>query len=169
MQRGGVDASGNFMFSAAEVECVTRATQNYALGKKVVDRLHALLDWGLFCGYTDYSVAGMRKWPLGCRGDCYFNRLHFSRYRENAEKTAKQTEQFIQEVQQLNLEKARLCTGMAAVTACRIEEKKLQRTVTVCAGLALLLCLVLASLSVSTLKASVSVAKRERAASGGAA
>lgn len=162
MQRGGVDASGRFIFTAAEVDCLTRASEDFDEGEKVVARLHALLDWGLLCGYTEYSVAGLHKWPVRCGRACHFDELYFSRYRKNGKKAAEQIKEFIQHVHNIHTDEAKLCIALAAVTACQIEQKKMHRTVAVCGGVGLLLCLALAVLSSFTLKAAVSMAKRHR-------
>lgn len=119
-----MDASGRFIFFATEVHCVTRTSEDSKDGEKVVARLHELLDWSLFCGYTEYSMAGLQKWPLECRRACHFNELYFSRHRKNGEKAAEQIKEFIQSTHKINIDEARSCSALAAVTACRIEEKK---------------------------------------------
>ena len=124
--RQGAETLADYKPTKDDVECLakTQSGQEHLAGAN--NRFLALLDWGLFCGYTRYSVSALRKWPISCEEDCHFGKLHFSRYRENEAKTREQGYAFMNSVQAMSKEQAQFCSVVAGITACRIEEKCLQ-------------------------------------------
>ena len=132
-----------FTFTSGDLNCLMQASQRPNFASATTRRFHALLDRGLFCGYTQYAVDVLRKWPVSCDSACHFGQLHFSRYRKNEEKTKEQAQQFLADVQAMNQEQAKICVALATVTACRIEERQLHRAVATALVVALILCIIL--------------------------
>ncbi|CDJ57374.1 hypothetical protein, conserved [Eimeria maxima] len=120
----------NIFVSKGDLECLIDMNYDSGILPQSEALLRALLDWGLFCGYTRYSIAVLRKWPISCSTDCNFDKLNFSRYRNNAEKTDKQAKEFLEALDSMAPAQAEACTFLATVTTCRISQQNLDSVAT---------------------------------------
>ncbi|OEH77506.1 uncharacterized protein LOC34618618 [Cyclospora cayetanensis] len=113
-------------FTRGDLNCLEKMQSGTGEVSGAMLRAHVLMDWGLFCGYTQYSVGVLRKWPVSCKADCLFDKLQFSGYEKQAGEAEDQGALFVVEVNTMSREQALQCTALAVATACRIEEHHLQ-------------------------------------------
>ena len=160
--RQGAETLADYKPTKGDVKCLAKMQSGQEHLAGAHSRLYALLDWGLFCGYTRYSVSALRKWPISCEEDCHFGKLHFSRYRENEAKTREQGYAFMNSVQAMSKEQAQFCIVLAAIAACRIEEKYLQYGAMAALCFALIFCICLLGFAAKCLVECIFVANKDK-------
>ncbi|CDJ46663.1 hypothetical protein, conserved [Eimeria brunetti] len=114
--------TGNIFLSVEDVECLENINYDNGSLTKSESQLSALLDWGLFCGYTSYTISVLRKWPVSCSSDCNFDKLNLSKYRHSTKKTEEQVNEFMEALDSMTPEQVEVCTLLATVTTCRTSE-----------------------------------------------
>lgn len=114
----------NLDLNDADLSCLFKIAVDESFKNKVLRRLLALLDRGLFCGYTKYKASSVHKWPISCNHDCHLGKLHFSRHRHNEEKTKRLVDEYKASVAQMSSVDAQVCRVLTIVTACRIQEEE---------------------------------------------
>lgn len=133
-------------FTDGQLQCLLKLTDD-TFKKNVAKRLTTMLDWGLFCGYTQYSVASMRKWGVSCKDYCHFDELSFRKYGDNTKEARKEAEDTLETIREMDKEDVQVCMLLSVATACRIEETHLATGVLAALFLALVFTFVLFFLS----------------------
>lgn len=151
----------NIFVSKEDFECLESLNSETGVLPRTEGVLRALLDWGLFCGYTRYSIAALRKWPVSCSDDCYFGKLNFSRYRNNKEKSEKQAKEFLEAVDNMTPAHAEACLFLATVTTCRIAEQNLDSAATTSMCIALVVSLALFFAAIKCLSDSIKFIRKD--------
>ncbi|CDJ67025.1 hypothetical protein, conserved [Eimeria necatrix] len=115
----------NILVTSSDLECVHgMATSTEAL-VTAENFFRTSVDWGLFCGFTQYTFSVVRKWPMSCTDDCNFGKLHLSKYRSNEDQAKEHVEEFIEDLEEMTPEQVQGCILLATVTTCRIQQKNL--------------------------------------------
>lgn len=139
-----------FAITNGDYACLAK-TSDESFAEKVLNRFVSMLDWGQFCGYTTYSVGVLHTWSLSCATDCHFDKLNFSRYRNDAEETVEQEKEFMKDVIGMSQEDAAACGLLASITACRIQDGSLQEGAVASLAVAMFVCIVLILFSIKNI------------------
>ncbi|KAL8425061.1 hypothetical protein Efla_001450 [Eimeria flavescens] len=111
-------------FSKADGKCLLELETNEKLRINTFKRLHAFLDWGLFCGFTKYSVGALHRWPIACEDVCHLNLLNFSQHGEDLLSILQQAAYFKKAIESMGEQEIQMCAALTVVTACRMEQTK---------------------------------------------
>lgn len=149
-------------FSEADSNCLRKLQTDDDMAENTNKRVETLLDWGLFCGYTKYKAGAATRWPLDCNEDCRVDKLHFSNIRDNAEKSQRQSEEFVVALRSMGEEKAKMCAMLSLVTVCRIEETHFTQGTMAALSFALIFTVALLFLSAACLVACFKVIGKDR-------
>ncbi|KAL8274673.1 hypothetical protein Esti_001388 [Eimeria stiedai] len=111
-------------FSNAEARCLVKLGEDEKLGVDTFNRLHAFLDWGLFCGFTIYSAGALKKWPISCSKVCHLDLLNFRQYGDDVAEIQEQANEFKTALSAMTEDELQMCGVLTIVTACRMEENR---------------------------------------------
>ncbi|KAL8433221.1 hypothetical protein ACSSS7_004006 [Eimeria intestinalis] len=111
-------------FSDADSRCLLKLGQDERLAVDTFNRLHAFLDWGLFCGYTQYSAGALKKWPISCSKVCHLDLLNFAQHGDDILRIQEQANEFKRALSSMSEEELQMCGVLTIVTACRMEENR---------------------------------------------
>lgn len=159
--RQGVKQLADFKLTKSDVKCIEKLSDPSADVADTENRFATLLDYGLFCGYTHYSVATLRKWPLSCEKDCHFDKFHFSNVRKDEKKGVKQAYELLEDINAMSMDQAQFCTVLARITYCKIGQDHLQHAAMAIMCMAVILCICLFGFGVKCITVCASIIDKE--------
>ncbi|CDJ42045.1 hypothetical protein, conserved [Eimeria tenella] len=115
----------NILVTSSDLQCVQAMGTSTEALEAAEKFFRTFLDWGLFCGFTQYTFSVVRKWPMSCVDDCNFGKLHLSKYRSNEDQAKEHAEEFIEDLEEMTPDQVQGCILLATVTTCRIQQKNL--------------------------------------------